>query len=787
MRKAIGAFAILILLSAGGLFFYVRNINEYQRDGELRLPGLTAPVKVVRDAWGVPYLFAANLPDLLRAQGFVTAQDRLVQLSGVRRMIGGRMAELAGEGALAADIRMRVAGLARNSRQHAERLSPEARAFLEPYAAGVNAYVTEHRGDHPAELRFIGGLDEPWTVADVLGVIHLVSLTHSHNLSDELLSQQLIDALGRERAAELLPLNVNADLQSLARLDLHPEALLAGLQAGSPRGIGSNSWAVAPAKSASGAAILASDPHLNASDLPGPWHPIGLFCPEVRALGLAMTGVPGILIGRTERVALGITNGYGDVQDVYIETVDPSRPDHYLDGDAWVRFETREELIRVRDAASENGFREERITVRSTRRGPVISDRELGGQGDKVLTVRWMGSDPRAWGPELGIDGILLARNVREADAAAQAIDLMMFNYLFADVDGNIGLRATGKIPRRASGHGSYPQPATPEHDWIGWIPKDELPGKYNPADQWVGAANHDTRPAGYPYVYSEHFAPSYRYRRISELLRRPGKTSAEDHWQYIRDVKNLQAAHTVPRVLGVLARFPELADLHAVLADWDYHDRAEDAAPLLYQSLYRHLARQVFEDELGDELATRYLDARYYWQERFDSMLADTSSHWYDDVRTEPTEGFSDMVQRAAELARQELSDRFGPDPVGWRWGDAHTLEFKSQIFSSGAARNLFSSGVLPMPGSGATLFRANYKISEPYRVNYFDSARVVVDLADSEKILAVVSGGVASRHFHESFDNMVEPWVSGQPVYWWFSEQAVNRNARHTLILRP
>jgi penicillin amidase len=779
--------AILILVLTGGLFLYLSSVNDYQRDGELRLPGLSAPVKVVRDAWGVPYLFAASLPDLLRAQGFVTAQDRLVQLSGIRRMVDGRMAELVGEGALAADIRARVAGLSRNARQHIARLDPEALAFLESYAEGVNAYITEHPDDHPAEMRFLGGIDEPWTAADVLGMVYLVSLSHSHNMRDELLSQQLIDALGAERAAELLPLNVNADVQSMARLDLDPDRLLAGLETETPRGLGSNSWAVSPVKSASGAAILASDPHVNASRLPGPWHPIGLFCPEVRALGLAMIGIPGILIGRTERLAIGITNGYGDVQDVYVETVDPENPDRYLDGDAWVPFETREERFRVRDGAVDGGFREESVTIRSTRRGPVISDDELGAEGNQVLSVRWMGADPTAWGRKLGIDELLTARNVREADAAAQAIDLMMFNFIFADVEGNIGLRATGRIPRRASGHGSYPQPATAEHDWIGWIPKAELPGKYNPPEHWVGAANHDTRPADYPYVYSEHFAPSHRYRRIIELLRGPGKTSAEDHWQFMRDVKNLQAAHTMALLLEAMTRSPELADLHAVLAEWDYFDRTEEAAPLLYQSLYRHLARQVFEDELGEELSTRYLDARYYWQERFDAILASGSSRWYDDVRTEETEDFADMAKRAAELARQELTARFGPDPASWRWGDAHTLEFGSQMLGTGPARRLFSSGDLPMPGSGETLLRANYKISEPYRVNYFDSARVVVDLADSEKIMAVVSGGVAARHLHETFDNMVGPWMSGEIVTWWFSEEAVNRNARHTLMLLP
>jgi len=784
MRKGI---VLILLVLIIGAVWYLLSLNDFQQDGELKFKGLTASVRVVRDENGIPYIFAQNMPDLLRAQGFITAQDRLFQILFYRRIINSRLSETIGEKGLSSDIMMHLLELKDNANRHAKRLSPETKAFIEPFVEGINTYIKECTDEHSVEVKFSGDIKTPWSLADVISFVHFVSLSNSTNMFDELLSQQLIDTLGFEKASELFPLNVNADNTMHERIGLKFSDLLISSHTLSGLNLGSNNWVVAPQKSSSGGAILVSDPHVNANMLPGVWHPVGLFCPEVRAIGFTLAGLPGIMIGRTDWVAFGITNAYGDVQDVYIETTDPENPNLYQNGDTWEPFKIRKKTILVRDPNAQGKIRKKTVNLRYTERGPVITDHGLGPAGNKVLSLRWIEADESTWGPQLGIDKLLLAQNVQEVDEAVQHIDLWMFNYVFADIEGNIGFRASGKIPRRAGGNGSYPKPASNKNDWIGWIPKNEMPAKFNPKKKWIGTANHDTRPIKYPYYYSSHFAPSYRYRRIIELLNNSEKTSVEDHWQYMRDTRNLQAKRLVPHILTALKNRREFEDFYRTLSGWDFLDQAETSAPLVYQSIYRHLTRHVFEDELGKDLTTRFLDARYYWQERFDAMVNQGKSNWFDDKKTDTVEGLEDMIVLASRDAKKELEQTFGADAAKWRWGDAHKVLFVSPLRQNGFGRDWLGAGEFPMHGSDATLFRANYNFSKPYKVNYFDSARLVADLADSEKILAVIAGGITDRHFQPHFKSMIQPWYKGTIVYWWFSDEAINLHAKHELILHP
>ncbi|MDZ4123385.1 MAG: penicillin acylase family protein, partial [Hydrogenophaga sp.] len=404
------------------------------------------------------------------------------------------------------DIRMRVLGIARNGERHAQHISAETRAFLQSYVDGVNAYVQDHTADHPVELRIAGLVPKPWRVADLVTLVHFVHHTHATNFKTEVVAQKLIDQIGPERARELFPLLNNPDWpdssvrrqaaapapasEHTAALGLDWDHLLVRPDTLNHQGLGSNNWAVGPSRSASGQAMLANDPHLDNRILPGMWHPVGLFAPGIQAVGAALPGVPGILVGRTQHVAFGVTNAYGDVQDLYIETLDPANPQHYLDGGRSVPLGTVNETIRVKDSAAPGGVREHALTVRTTKRGPVISDHPgLGPKGDKLLVLR--STDAEVLGPVIGLEGFLTAPNAAAFDAEVQKIDLMMFNFVFADAQGAIGHRASGAVPIRAGADGSAPRlpPADGGDDWIGFIPKDRMPGQLNPARAWVGTA----------------------------------------------------------------------------------------------------------------------------------------------------------------------------------------------------------------------------------------------------------------------------------------------------------
>lgn len=783
------ALVIVVVVAIGGGLAWLRWGNSYKTNGELQMAGLSAPVRVLRDGHGIPYIFAQNTADLIRAQGFVTAQHRLFQLEAYRALIFGRVAEVVGEAGLESDRQMRTLGLAQNARRHAKLLSPQARDFLTWYAEGLSAYAAL-TADHPVELKLAGFRVGPWSLDDMVAVLHFVNFSHATNYRAELLMQAMIDRLGFEKAKALFPLNVNPDrkaqLASLAGTQvvegLNVQDLI--LQNGAPIApieLGSNNWAVSAARSASGATIVSNDPHLDARTLPGIWHPVGLFAPGIQAVGAALPGVPGLTVGRTPHVAFGVTNGYGDSQDLFVETVDPANPSNYLDNGASVPFETREEIIRVKDSKAEGGLREEKLTVRSTKRGPVVGTAANG----RVLALR-MASAEIPGGP-LGIENLLTAKTVQEVDAAAQQMGVMYFNYVFGDSSGAVGHRATGLVPLRASGHGVFPKPAeTAAADWRGFIPPDRLPGQIAPARGWVGTANHDTQPDNYPYHYGSYFSPPYRYATIKNRIENGPAMKAEDHLKLMQDISNAQARMLAPKIAAAL-QGGKHADLATILGGWDFHERTDSAAPTIYHAIYEALALQTFNDELGPDLAKRWLSSWYTWQSRFDALLENPASPWFDDAATPAVETLPDMIQRAADSARADLEAKYGPKPQDWLWGKVHTIAFVSPLRRSGAGKELLGTAPRPYAGSGETVQRALSAYGQGFETRFFASLRFIADFSDSEKVMAAVSGGVAERQFGPHQTDQLEAWMDGRLLPWWFAPQAVEANARQVLVLKP
>jgi len=771
---------------------FVGNFRGPKVDGQLTMPGLSAPVRVLRDEHGIPYIFAANTPDLIRAQGFVTAQGRLFQLEGYRAIATGRLAESIGEGGLASDRQIRLLGLRRNAERHAKLLSSEARDFLLWYAEGLNAYITHHVDDHPLELKLAGFTPRPWMLEDMVTVLHFVNFSQAANFKAELTMQKLIDKFGAEKALrELAPVNVNplrtqqpvivgdatgaqrlGDIELLAGLD-GPDSLL---ESAAPLALGSNNWAVGRSRTASGAAVLVNDPHLDARLLPGVWYPVGLFAPDIQAVGAALPAVPGIMAGRTASVAFGVTNAYGDSQDLFIEKPAPGRPDHYLDGDQVRPFQVIEEVIRIKDKDAPGGLREEKMTIRATVRGPIVSGPILGYDGEALLSLRMASAELPGGG--IGIDKLLAARNVADVDRAAQAMDVIYFNYVFVDKAGGIGHRSTGRVPVRSSKQGSHPKAAGASDDWRGFIPPDQMPAM-SPARDWVGTANHDNRPDAYAFDYSSYFASSYRIRRMIESLDAAKGMRTADQSALMMDTQNLQSPRLKPALVAALQADPVNADFARILAAWNGQDDKDLAAPLIYHSLYERLAYETHVDEMGDKLARAYLGLWYLWQERFDELVKTPDSPWFDDIRTSQKETLPDLIKRVAAAVRPELLARHGADPAKWKWGDVHRIAFVSPLRRSGTGRDFMGYAEAPMSGSGATLLRALSPFMGGFNVEFFASMRLVADMGDDDKIEAVVSGGVVDRQFHPHQKDQLPAWSEGRLLNWWFAPKQVEAHA--------
>ncbi|MEQ1801177.1 MAG: penicillin acylase family protein [Gammaproteobacteria bacterium] len=788
----------LVALAIVATVVYTRVVDRYQRDGTLQLAILSAPVRVVRDEQGIPYIHAASIEDAIRAQGWVTAQDRGFQLEFERYLSSGRLAELVGESALQADIELRLAGIARHGRRQAEILAPADRHFYELYLEGINAYVANQGHEQPFGFGLLGIAPQPWTLADVMTLQLFLNWQSAVNLQAELVAQELGDRLGPDRAAALAQVTINPDDGGTAGVGPRPAVAPAPATALNLRAdagwfttgqkaleLGSNQWVMSGSRSASGAPVLVNDPHLDARTLPGIWHPVGLITPGFRAVGAAGPGIPGIAVGRTSHVAFGVTNAYADVVDLFIETEDPDTPGHYLEGDRSYPFEVIGETVRVRKRPGSSEFREVPLRIRLTHRGPVISDHGMGVAAGKLLSMRWSATE--AMQADIGAWSLFTARDV---DAARRAIgqSTAPYNYVIADTAGNIGHVTGGRVPVRRRGDGSRPVPVTDGTDaWEGFVPWAAMPGQVNPARGWVGNANHRTVTRDFPTPYSTYFAASWRYRRMLELLESKATFTPEDHWAFMRDTKNMMAARIAPLMSEALAVHPDTRVAGELLAAWDHSDEPGAAAPAIFQSVYRHFARRVFEDDLGPELAARYLGSYYLWHERLALLLDEPDSDWFDDQRTPGRESRDDLFHLAALDTLAELQPVLGDDVRRWEWGKVHTVTFFSPLVPGATAAGILGGGVHPKEGSGETLNRATFRFDKPYAATSIASLRMVADLGDPDKVMAVLTGGASGRQFDPHLKDQTAAWLNGEPRYWWFSDRAITGHRASELTLTP
>jgi penicillin amidase len=364
-----------------------------------------------------------------------------------------------------------------------------------------------------------------------------------------------------------------------------------------------------------------------------------------------------------------------------------------------------------------------------------------------------------------------------------------MLNFTFADTGGNIGWQVSGNLPIRSKGDGTVPVEVTGGGDnWIGWVPFDEMPQLYNPQRGWIGTCNHNTIPNDYPYYYSSQLASSYRYSRLKQLLDPQGFKTVDDHWQFQRDTFNLMAKSIAPVMARALTAHEDTKKLGKILSGWNYHDDPDSYAPTIFQAVYRKFALLVFEDELGDDLTRTMLGNWYFWQERLGKMVVEGNSPWFDNVKTADfKESRDDLFHLAALEAAAELGAGHGKNPDKWQWGKVHRIEFVSPVRREGFGKGLVGGGSHPALGSGETLGRGGYGFNDPFDVTVFASLRMVADLGDPDKVLAVLPGGVSGRLFDKHSKDQIESFNNGNKVYWWFSDAAIKAHSRNTLVLKP
>ncbi|WP_203913115.1 penicillin acylase family protein [Rhizocola hellebori] len=795
---------MVFVLTVAGLGYKAVRDAFPQHEGTLQVKGLSAPVTVYRDQWGIPQLYAKTEADLMRAQGYTHAQDRFWEMDFRRHVTAGRVSELFGASQVETDTYLRTMGWRRVSEQEWPLLSEPTKAALTAYAEGVNAWLDEHPEGNSLEYSILGLQNsdyviEKWHPIDSLSWLKAMAWDLRGNMEDEIRRMALLaKGLTKAQVDELYPaypFDRNVPIvpgapvaaASVTPMDVLPAAFGEGLStleaslAALPGlmgnadgdGIGSNSWVISGKLSGSGKPILANDPHLSPSQ-PGIWYQIGLHCEcGLDVAGFSFSGVPGVIIGHNAKIAWGFTNLGPDVIDMYVEDL------------ATAQLTSRTETIKVA------GGKDVTITVRTGKHGPILSDasedlRKLGG--GKGIAIRWTALDPGRTGD--AIMALNKAANWQDFRTAASLFEVPAQNMVYADVEGNIGYQSPGKIPVRGKGDGRYFAPGDdPAYDWTGYIPFEELPSVYNPPQGYLVTANQAVIGPQYPHLLTNDWSYGYRSQRLNDLISASGTSLTVDDVQRMQfDNKNGFAPTLVPLLTAIkregLSKVEKEAD--GLLPKWNFMQGEDSPAAAYYNAIWRQLLLLTF-DELGKEYAPNGGDR---WFEVMRGLLSKPDSPWWDDQATPEVEKRDDMLARAMSAAVKELSDLLGESAGDWRWGALHTLTPTHATFGkSGIApiEWLFNLSAQDTAGGASIVNATGWNAGKGYAVDAVPSMRMIVDLANVNESRWIQLTGNSGHPFHPNYSDQMELWRTGQTITFRFDRKSIEDEKTQTLTLTP
>ncbi|MBP3957893.1 penicillin acylase family protein [Gemmata sp. G18] len=807
--------------------------------GELRVRGVSAPVTIRRDKWGVPHIDAETDTDAHFALGFCQGQDRAGQLEVMLRLVRGTMAEWVGAVALPADRMSRHIGFRRAAEAQLKALTPDARAAFEAFAGGVNAGATAGLPQKPHEFAIVGGTPSAWDAADVLGLLKLQSFLLPSNWDVELARLRILladgpdamraldpTALGEEKKGPAEPTATGAG--SLAPVFDKLAADLSALQTYLPRGGGSNNWAISGARTASGKPLLASDPHL-APTCPAPWYLAHVRTPQWEAAGATLAGTPGFAIGHNGFAAWGVTAGLTDNSDLFLETLGPDgRSVRQADG-TFVACDVVKDVIRVKGAADVV----EDVLV--TPRGPILTPIIPGVKLALSLAATWL--EPR---PLIGFLHAPTARSFDEFRRPFAAWPALPLNLLYADAEGAIGWQLVGEIPTRRGGNGLLPQPAdVPDSGWTGTVPFDDMPFRVNPECGYLATANdpptwgEDQRQptplaplpegkgekellanvvsgtagsrtcspfpsgrgaggGGSADQLGHDFIDPYRAQRIRELLaaRDTGWTLAECAAIQL-DVKSLPWVEVKEAVLALTPTDEYARDGLNLLREWDGQVDTESPAAAVFELFVAEMCVRVAKakapnswDVALGEGALGILPYNLFSDRRVSHLtrlLREQPSGWFASWAKEMEAVLAGVVRRLRREA--------GPSAKFWAWGHLRRLLLEHPLF--GKHRWLgpaFNRGPFPWGGDGNTVSQAGARPAEPTAFTHnMANLRTAFDLADLPKSTFVLCGGQSGNPLSPHHADQLSLWLQGESFTLAWEQADVIRAAVDTLRLLP
>jgi len=773
---------VLLLLAGSGAYLFMRRTFP-QTNGTLQVAGLQDQVEIYRDKWGVPHIFAQNEHDVFFAQGYVHAQDRLWQMEFNRRVGAGRLSEVLGEATLKSDRFLRTIGLYRAAQADLQVLPAEIINVLQAYADGVNAFIETHQNRLPIEFQLLRFKPEPWTPVDSLVWGKVMCFDLGDNWENELLRARLIAAFGEEKARQLIPpypgqgpfiippeAKSYSFLDSLSLDDYQQVKELLGIYS---QQLGSNNWVVDGSKTATGRPLLANDPHLDIQ-MPSIWYEIHLVGGGLDVIGASFPGAPGVIIGHNRDIAWGVTNAMPDVQDLYIEKINPDNPNQYEFKGHWEDMTILHEEIKVKGRDQPV-----KLDVRLTRHGPIMTP--VLKKAKQQLALRWTALE----GGQLFRSVYMLdrARNWEEFREALRYWHAPSQNFVFADKQGNIGYQMPGNIPIRAKGQGLVPVPGwTGEYEWSGYIPFEELPFVHNPPQHYIVTANNKIVPDDYPYFISYEWAPPFRAQRIVQLLQDREDLTADDFRDIQADTYSIPGATLLPYILALEPQGWLQERAMNVLRDWDFRVEIKSAGAGIFEVTYWRLLANTF----GDELQQAGIEDWHGLPLALLNIMDDKDNPWFDDVRTSEAENRDDIVRRSFQEALDFWGNKFGDVPHQWTWGRIHQATFAHPLGSVKPLNLLFNRGPVPARGAGETVDAAGYKFGQ-FTVKALASYRQIIDVGQWDNSRWQHTTGQSGQPLHKHFADMISSWQAVEHHPMLYEKADIEANKEGLLILQP
>ena len=728
---------------------------EYPSEQEMAVEGLFDDVRIERDIYGIPHIYAQYDLDLFFALGYVHAQDRLFQMDLSRRLPSGRLSEIVGEDAYESDTFYRTLGMHRAAEETYDKMEQWAKDILNSYSDGVNYYI--HTTDmYPLEYTLLQCEPADWTPIDSLVYGKMMGWDLSGTFFD-LEIQKLMEAFGPEVVDELFPSERPLEIPIIPGLSEACRQIISwsNQTIKMPLQVGSNNWVVSPQRSDSEKAMLCNDPHLSTT-IPAIWYQVHLVSSSFDVSGVTLPGAPCVLIGRNQYIAWGLTNTGADVIDFYVETFSDDGTQYLYQG-KWYDVQIVEETINIKGESPRT------LPVKITRHGPVLQ------RDDKEFAVCWTGLDPT-----FELESLLeinKARSFRDYREGLRLFSVPAQNFVYADIHGNIAIQSNGRIPVRKRGTGRTPvDGASGDYDWFGYIPFEELPNSLNPEQGYLASANQIPVSHDYPYYLGFLWADRYRAQRITSLLTEKDTLTFSDMVSIQSDIYDIPGSIIAPMIVRTVQPQTDL-EKKAVeyLTNWDYKDERTQVAPTIFHTFIEKLKQNMFADEYQQAGVP---DCPFPTTETVENILKGCKgTHFFDNVSTPEKETEEDIIQKSFTETVEELKTQFSDDITQWQYGLKHTFSLEHLI---GFAVPCLNCPEFGYDGSPYTVDVANLWVS-----TFGPSWRQVIDF---EHAVCIYPGGQSGNPFSKHYTDFVELWKESQYIDW----DLQNYEVESVLILR-